>query len=73
LAYHRLTLPSGVAPDVEKIVREKLEPHLIDVHSMFRLPVREARLSKPPSRRPKERQRGPLIGFIRRFAKTAMS
>jgi hypothetical protein len=41
LAYHQLKLPSGVTADVEKIVWEQLEPHLIDVHSMFRLPVRD--------------------------------
>jgi hypothetical protein len=34
-------LPPGLPPDVEKIVRDRLEPHLIDVHSMLRLPIRD--------------------------------
>lgn len=41
MAYHRLSLPSGLSLDVEQLVRERLEPHLIDVHSMLRLPFRD--------------------------------
>jgi hypothetical protein len=41
MAYHRLSLPPGLPVDVQTIVRNRLEPHLIDVHSMLRLPIRD--------------------------------
>src|SRR5262249_38576864 len=39
MAYHPLRLPSGLPADAEEVIRDLLEPQLVDVHSMFRLPI----------------------------------
>jgi hypothetical protein len=41
MAYQPLNLPVGILADTEKLIRDHMEPHLIDVHSMFRLPIKD--------------------------------
>lgn len=41
MAYQALSLPPGIPKDVESIIRNQLEPQLIDAHAMLRLPIRE--------------------------------
>jgi hypothetical protein len=39
MAYHRLSLPTGLPADMERLIRDQLEPHLVDAHAMLRLPI----------------------------------
>lgn len=39
MTYHPLTLPSRLSGPEVKLIRDQLEPHLEDVHTMLRLPV----------------------------------
>lgn len=38
--YQNLPLPSGIPPELAKLIRERLEPQLADVHAMLRLPIK---------------------------------
>lgn len=39
MPYHPLQIPPGTPPGIEKVVRERIDPQLCDVHSMLRLPI----------------------------------
>jgi hypothetical protein len=39
MAYHKLSLPPGLPSDLEELVREQLEPQLVDAHAMLRMPI----------------------------------
>lgn len=39
MAYHNLSLPSGLAPDMVDLICKQLEPQLVDAHAMLRLPI----------------------------------
>ena len=40
MPYQKLLVPSGTPSNLEKIVREQLDPLLTDVHAMLRLPIK---------------------------------
>lgn len=39
MAYHPLKLPNMILSEYETLIRHQLEPFLVDVHSMLRLPI----------------------------------
>ena len=39
MPYHPLAVPPGTNPNLERMVREQIDPLLRDVHAMLRLPM----------------------------------
>jgi hypothetical protein len=39
MAYHELPLPPGLPTDEQEFIRKQIEPYLMDVHALLRLPI----------------------------------